>query len=67
MTKKVKLSLNLKHPGTYFRLGRYRVTKELKEYSLNEMEYRELKSDGCQKWLVVHEAKRKSKGGKGAE
>lgn len=64
-TKKVKLSVNLKHPNKSFNLGAHKIGVQPVEYMLTEKEQIELDSPGAQKWIVTHG--QKTKGAKASE
>lgn len=49
---KIKLRLKKRHPRKSFRLGRHVVETGFKEFDLNESEEKELKSKGCQAWIM---------------
>jgi len=55
---KVSLKIARAHGSGKFQLGRHTVTRELKEFDLNEAEVAELKSEGPSHWLTSGEVKK---------
>jgi len=55
--KKVKLSVNLKHPAKAFRLGKHVIKATPEIFSLDENELAELNTAGPKAWIIIHENK----------
>lgn len=60
-TIEMELKLSLKHPRKFFRLGRYKITKQLSPYELNEAEVKELEGKGPTFWLRTSNQAKKAK------
>ena len=48
-----EIKVKLIHPAGKFQLGRHSIGIEFKKYELNEIEQKELKTEGPKTWLEI--------------